>query len=251
MTTLRGAWKLLSLRFVLQQIALALVVMGLFVVWLRIPDSHAAYVMLTVLLGLFLVALAAGGETWLLLRLAGRENTRARLIRGGVALLVAAALGLAWLYWVEHLSSSDGLRAGYLNSQMPRGLRDWFSYQHLMAGLAFGWSLLEMLGLGLVLAIAFALATSEAPVASIKASLRSTTYWVVLLLSEFAVAPLASLLLQWKPGHGLWIESVSLLLRLLAVLLLCGCALSFVLAILAKRVRDSDVLMQSKPERPS
>ena len=102
-SVLRNAFSLLSIRLVLQQIGLAILVFALYALWLRIPDASAINVIGTVLLALIVLAVAGGGESALILRLADRPRTPARPLRGTLFLLAGVALWFAWSTLLDHL----------------------------------------------------------------------------------------------------------------------------------------------------
>ena len=242
---LRRAFSVLSLRLVLEQISLALVVFALFALWLRIPDASAMDVLGSVLLGLIVLAAAGMGEASLMLRLCGglpvtRGRFQVRVIRGAVILLGAGALAAAWWVLVAHVEVKNGLRAGYLNSRFPHSLRNVFSYGHIQRWLGWMGAALRWLGAGVLTLLAFALVTSSRPARSAKRGLGSGAYWVTLLVGAAVVSPATNSLLHWTPLHGLRLEMLSLVARLGLALLLNGIFVSLLLTILAACVRDTD-----------
>jgi len=96
----------MSVRLVLQQIGLALLVFLLYALWLRVPDASALDVIGSALLALLAVAVAGAGESALLLRLAGRARTPERLLRGALLLLAGAVLWFGWTALLNHLRGS-------------------------------------------------------------------------------------------------------------------------------------------------
>jgi hypothetical protein len=235
-SVLRGALGLLSVRWIAAQIGLALLVFALAVAWLRVPDASAVDVAGTVLLGLVVLAAAGGGEAALLLRLARRPVTRVRVLFGGFALLLVAALWSGW----SGLLSADGLTlsqwAGYLNSRFPQSLRDTFSYEHLFLWIPRFLSLLVWLVAGALAPMAAGAALSARPARAVIGTLRSVVYWIGFLVSVFVAVKVTGWLANWTPGHGLWVEAFSVVLRSCAVLAFDGVVVSLLLALLVASV---------------
>ena len=151
---MRPAIAVLSVRLVLQQIGLALLVFALSVIWLRVPDASAIDVAASVLLAFIVLTLAGVGESTLILRLADQQRTPARLVRGTALLLLGGALWIACSALLNHLQADDSLRAGYLNSRFPHSLRNIFSYDHILLWLGWLWSLLRSFWIGLIALVA-------------------------------------------------------------------------------------------------
>jgi hypothetical protein len=233
---LRRALALLTLRFALLQLGLAATVALLFAAWLRIPDSGIASVAATVLLALFLLALALFGEASLLHRLALLAPNRRTLLRGATALFLAAALWFAWSAWIDHLSLADGLRAAYWNSKFPRLFRGPNSFEDVLRWLGWLWLALRWLGVGLLLAAAVPCAQSSRPARAGLRVLFSASYWLAFVASAGLISIVAKALLGWTPGHGLGLEAASLALRLATVVLVDAALACYVLAVVAALV---------------
>jgi hypothetical protein len=237
---IRQVSALLHARLVAEQIVLAMIVAGLALIWLRIPDSGVLDVIVTCILGLLVLAVGAGGEAWLALRLTKNAVTRAKILRGALFFLATA---IVWVFWdalFEHLSGKDELYAGYINSRFSHSLRNVFSYEHVLRWLGWGWWLVEMLGTALLVVSAFALTASKEPKKAIGVTLRSGVFWLVFLIVLVCGVPAIAALAQWSPGHGLAIELTSLIVRMLLVVLLSGVASCAVLCVLAAGVITSD-----------
>jgi hypothetical protein len=234
----------MSVRLVLQQIGLALLVFLLYVLWLRVPDASALDVTGSALLALLAVAVAGVGESALLLRLAGRARTPERLLRGALLLLVGAVLWFGWSALLDHLrgsyDSNDVLWAGYLNSRFPHQLRNAFSYAHILLWLRWMWTILGWIGTGVIAIFVFAGTASARPLRAAGCALRSVTYWAALLAGTTAATAITGALVNWTPGHGLRVEMLSLVLRLAAAALVDAAVVCLLLAILAACVRRSD-----------
>ncbi|WP_263359720.1 hypothetical protein [Acidicapsa ligni] len=239
---LRGALALLNVRFILQQIILALLVFGLSVLWLRIPDASAIDVIGSVLLALIVLAVAGIGESSLILRLSGQHHTLSKLLRGALLLFIGAALWLGWSVLLQHLHGDDYLRAGYLNSRFPHSLRNLFSFEHILLCFGWLWATLRWIMAGIIAVFVFTLTASIRPLRAIVRALSSLSYWSVLILGTASAIVITGLLLEWTPGQGLTIEMLSLVLRLSVAMILDATIACFLLAILAVCERQTDAL---------
>lgn len=249
-SVLRNALNLLSVRLVVEQIGLALLVFLLYVAWLKVPDASVLDVIGSAVLALIALAVAGGGESALALRLAGRARTPGRLLRGALLVVVGVALWFAWSALLDHLHGDDSLRAGYWNSLVPHQLRNFISYTHILLWLGWAWTTLAWIGAGVIALFVFAWTASARPARAIAAVARSVTYWITVLLGTIVATVSIDSLIQWTPGHGLRVEFVSLVLRLslaglIGVILVC-----FLMAVLAARVRQSDALYATPAGTP-
>lgn len=230
---LRNAFALLPPRWIAAQIALALLVCVLCVAWLRVPDSSPAYLAATVLLGMIILALAGGGEAALLLWLSRRPLLRSRLIVGTLAVLLGVALWFGWSTLLDHFVENDPLWGGYLNSRFPPTWRNLFSYPHLLTGMYWCWTLLQWFGEGLLFALVGGLVVSSHPLRATKDTVRSVVYWITLIAGLYLLDTCTGWLANWTPGHGIVVEMLSLLLRMVALVSVDGVIASFILAVLA------------------
>ena len=73
-SVLRSAFALMSVRLVLQQTGLAVLIFLLYALWLRVPDASVLDVTGSVCLALIVIFAAGAGESMLMLRLAGRPR---------------------------------------------------------------------------------------------------------------------------------------------------------------------------------
>jgi hypothetical protein len=244
-SAIRAALALLSVRLVLQQIGLALVVFALSFAWLRIPDASALDVAASALLALLVLAIAGAGESTLILHLADHPRTLARLLRGTLLLLAAAVLWFGWSTLLGHLrgdyNQNDNTLAGYLNSRFPQALRYFFTYDHILRWIGWAWNLLGWIVAGVIAAFVFAWTASLRPMRAVAMLLRSVGYWCVVVLVSVGTTLLTTSLMQWTPGHGLRVEMLSLLLRLGVTVVADAAALCLLLATLAACVRRADV----------
>jgi hypothetical protein len=249
-SVLRSSLSLLSVRLVLAQIGLALLVFVLYVAWLRMPDASVLDVVGSAVLGLIVLAVAGAGESAIVLSLAGRARTPGRLLRGTLLLLASVALWLAWSALLDHMHGNDYLRAGYWNSRLPHRLRNFFSYEHILLWLGWFWGMLAWIGAGAIALPIFAATASARPLHAIVAATRSLAYWLAIVLCAIAATVGTGSLLRWTPGHGLRVELISLALRLGLAALIDAILVCFVLAILAACVRQSDALNSARYAAP-
>lgn len=237
----RPTLALFSVRLLLQQVGLALLVFALSLIWLRIPDASAIDIAGSVLLALIVIAIAGAGESALILRLADQGRTPVRLVRGTVLLLLGAALWIACSTLFDNLQANDTLRAGYLNSQSPHSLRNVFSYDHALLWFGWIWSLLQAICIGLITLFAVIATASSQPLRAIKRALHSPAYWIATAVGIPCAVALTIGLMRWTPAHGLRIEALSLVLRLGFILLADGVVACLLLAILTACARQENV----------
>ena len=237
---LRAAWHLVTLRFLLRQIALAAVAFALFAAWLRVPDGTVLAVAASALLALVLLVITFAGEAWLLLRVRGASITPRTLLRGAIALLVAMALLYPLSSLITHASAGDALRAGYFNSRFPASLRNTFSYAHWMSFFQEAWDSLFWAGVIVFSMAAVAMTAARGPLAAFSRMLRSLTAWIVLSLATIVGSEATLRLLYWTPGHGLTLEATSVVLRLVLITLLDAFLVCLSLALLIVLCQESD-----------
>ena len=249
-SVLRSALDLLSIRLVLKQIGLALLVFALYALWLRVPDASVIDVIASALLALIVLAVAGGGESTLILRLAGTARSPWRLLRGGLFLLAGVALWFAWATLLDHMHGDDYLRAGYLNSRFPHSLRNFFSFAHIVLWLGWMWTALEWIGAGVIAVFVFAATVSSQPLRPMTRALSCLSYWIALVLGITAATVLTGSLIEWTPGHGLRVEMLSLVLRLSLAVLVDAAVVCLLLAILAVCVRRTDSLYSTPAGTP-
>jgi hypothetical protein len=243
-SVLRSALSLLSVRLVLAQIGLALLVSLLYVVWLRMPDASVFQVINSMLLALIALAVAGAGESALMLRLAGRARTPGRLLRGTLLLLTGVALWFAWSALMGHFrgdyDQNDGTLAGYLNSRLPHAFRYLFTYENILRWIGWAWELLGWIVDGVIAVFVFSWTASLRPMRAVAVLLRSVGYWCVVVLVSVGTTLLTTLLMRWTPGHGLRVEMASLVLRLCVAVLAGGAAVCLLLTTLTVFTRRAD-----------
>jgi hypothetical protein len=246
LSVLRDALGLISLRLLLRQMGLGLLVFALCVVWLRMPDASALEVTGSAVLALVILAVAGMGESALVLRICGRASTPRTLLRGAALLLAGVALWLIWGALLDRLHGNDSLRAGYLNSRLPHSMRYFFTYERIALWLRWMWTALDWIGAGVITLFAFCMTASVQPMRAMARALGSIAYWIAMLVGVAAATFVTGLLMQWTPGNGLRVEMLSLMLRLCAAVLVDVAVVCLLLAILAAIVQRSDALY-SKP----
>ena len=237
---LRAARKKTSVRFLLLQSGLAAAAFLLFLLWLRIPDANGAEVLLSALLAVACLLMATGGEAWLLLRVHGTRATRASAVRGAVAILLAIVLLFPLSALLDHISINDSQRAGYLNSQLSANMRHILTYPRLMTLLHQAWASLFWAFAIVLTMVAVAVTVARKPLQALAGMLQSLTAWVVLSLFTIVASEVTLQLLHWTPGHGLGVETTSLLMRIAFTVLLNAWLLCFSLALLIVLAEQSD-----------
>jgi hypothetical protein len=247
---LRTAAAAMSVRLIVMQIALAALVFALVVLWLRLPDSSAVSVIATVLLGLIVLALASGGEMFLLLLLCARPRTISRVFKGALLIVAAFAVWLLWSWLITSLESGNGTLAGYLNSRVPASLRNFFSYAHIYRWLDWAGTIFQWIGAGTLAVVVYSLAASLRPRSAIRYALFSARYWVVLVVGGIMASELTGVLMHWTPGDALSLEMFSLIVRLAIVAVADTVIALFVLAVIAVCVQQSDALYETPAGGP-
>ena len=242
--------RLLTVGFILKQIGLGTLVFLISILWLRLPDASMIEVIASLLLAFLIVSIAGLGESAIVLQLCGASRTPRRLFLGALVLLAAAALWFAWSSWIEHLSASNDQLAGYLNSRFPHGLRNFFSYPHIVLWLGWLETAATLIGACILGLVAIAVTASARPVQTIVMALRSLSYWLVVIIGVTGASVFTTSILQWVPGHTLRVEMISLLLRLLAVIVVDGAVTCLVTLIVAACVRHTDAVYSTSAGTP-
>jgi hypothetical protein len=237
-----------TIALALQQIVLAAVLMLLIAGWLHVPEANVFEVLANIVLALVIACAAGAGESTIVLWLTNRHAVVSRIVRGTVTVLLAALLWYAVSVGLDHGSANDGLRAGYINSRFPASMRNVFSYEHLVTGFGWMWSALRWVIGGVLAAAAFACVACDAPVLGLLNIFGSRRYWMVLSLLVIAGAWITGALLTWTPGHGLRVEMISLVVRLLIVIGLDAMAIALLLQAMAFAVRGSQPVGRGEPE---
>ncbi|WP_263410080.1 hypothetical protein [Terriglobus tenax] len=232
MSLLRGALRRFSLKLLLLQIGLALVVFLMALLWLRLPDASVLWVIVSFVFGLLIAAVAGAGQSWIALWVARQTCKRKRLLAGSIAIVAAVAVWLLATHWIEPLHSNDFQRASYLNSQTPRSLRYFFTFDRIYKMLDWLWSTLSWIIVSVLTVFSFAVILGR--VRGALRSLFSLTWWVVFLALTWLASAVTGWILGWVPGRGLKVEALSLVARLLFVVLFDGLVASFLLALLAE-----------------
>lgn len=236
----KDALALLSVRLVLTQLGLVVGALGLFLLWLRLPDASILEVIGSALLAVLVVGVAGLAECRLIFSLACRPLTPGRLVRGTLFLFVGVALWFVWRAWLAHLSSHDPVRAGYLNSQAPHRLRYLLTFEHILLWLGWMWSALQWIGAGFIAALVFPFVAGGRPFRAALFILRSLSFWFTLLVGVTVATLFTGALMAWTSLHGLLAETFSLVLRLTIAALFDGYVACLLLVTLAVCVRRAD-----------
>jgi len=248
---LRPALSLLTVRLVLRQIGLALLVFLLYAAWLRIPDASVIEVAITVLLALLILAIAGAGESALILRLCAAPRTPSKLLRGTLMVLAGTALWLAWTAFLDHFRGNDFMRAaGYANSRFTHQLRYVFTFEHILLWLGWLWTILEWIGAGVIAIFVFAATAGARPLRAIAYTVRCIAYWCAVVLVTTATTIVTGSLMNWTPGRGLRVEMLSVILRLTFAILFDAVLVCFLLATLAVCIRQADALYSTLAGTP-
>jgi hypothetical protein len=242
--------RLLNIGFILKQIGLGALVFTISIVWLRVPDASVIEVVASILLALLIVSIAGLGESAILLQLCGTSRTPRRLFLGALILLAAVTLWFGWSSWIDHLSASNDQLAGYLNSRFPHGLRNFFSYSHIVLWLGWLETSATWTGACILALIAITITASARPAKAIVMALRSLSYWLVVIVGVTGARVFTTSILQWVPGQTLRVEMISLVLRLLAVIVVDATVACLVTLIVAACVRQSDAVYTTSEGTP-
>lgn len=247
----RDALSLLNPRWVLKQMMLALIVVMLSIGWLRLSDSNVLWVSSSLLLGLAILAVAGGGETALLLSLAGQARSRGRLLRGSLLLFVGVVLWYLVEIVIHHAQAGDPLRAGYYNSRFNASARSHFTYEHIIMWLGWLWTTLRWVCASVLGALFIAPIPATRPGPAIGRTVRSLTYWVATALFCFGGSAVTDALVEWTPGHGLGVEIVSVTLRLLCAFVVDAVLACLVLAVILECVRRAELGYKARAGTPA
>ena len=239
-----------SVRLVLKHAGLALAVFLLSLVWIRLPDASVMDVIGTALLAVLIVLIAGAGESGMILRLCGKARDPRRLLVGTAVLLVGIAMWLGWSAWIDHLTGGNDQLGGYLNSRLPHGMRNFFSYPHIVTCLSWVETAAVWIGAGALGLAVVAVTASARPLRAMAVGFRSMSYWVVVIVGATGAAILTTSLLRWVPGRTLRVEMMSLIARLAVVILVDVSVAALVLAISAACVRRSDAAYETPVGTP-
>jgi hypothetical protein len=246
----KDALALLSVRLVAAQLGLVALVFGLFLLWLRMPDASVMEVVGSGLLGLLIAAVACLGESRLILHLAGRYSTPARLLRGALSVIAGIVLWLLLSALIAHLGDRDALRAGYFNSKAPHQLRHLLTFEHILLWLGWIWTTIKWIGAGFIAAFVFTVTASAKPLRAATLVLRSFSFWPVLVIGTIIASLVTRTLMRWLPMHGLWPEMFSLGVRLSIAVLFDGIVACWFLATLAVLMRRADAAYSTPAGTP-
>lgn len=241
----REALRLLGPLHVIAQIGLAVLVFLLSVLWLRLSDASACWLVITVVLGIIILLVAGAGEAAILLALTRAPRaprtprTPRKLLRGAVIVIALLALWFGWTVLLSH-HGNDVLITGFLYSKLPRSLRHIFNYENLELFESWFWDAVAWIGTGILAALLLPLIASIRPLRAASCALRSASFWITLIAGTLIASFLTGELLQWTPGNGLSIEFASLIFRISLIALIDSAVACIFLALIAACVRRAN-----------
>ncbi len=132
------------------------------------------------------------------------------------------------------------MRAGYLNSRAPHQLRNLLTFEHILLWLGWMGNTIQWIGAGFIAAFVYALTAGEHPLRTVVKTLRSSSFWFVLVVGTTAATLSTGALMSWLPLHGLWPEMFSLGLRLAVAALFDAIIACWLLATLSVCLRRAE-----------
>lgn len=184
--------------------------------WLRVPDSHAWQFLLSVILGLTIVA----AFLWLHATTFRRLRLSVLPIPTPVQLLILVCIIFFWMFLLQPISATrsfEPLLAGYINSKLSPQMRSFFTFERLVQWQEGVLDLLEWLIAGLLIPVAMAaVATGKnsRTFRGLSGVYQRWQYWAAVFLGGFAGERLTAALVSWTPGNGLIGETLSVVTRL-------------------------------------
>ena len=184
--------------------------------WLRMPDSHAWQFLLSVILGLAIVAVFL----WLHATTFRRLRASVLPVPTPVQLLTLVCIILFWMFLLQPISATrsfEPLLSGYFNSKFSPQMRSFFTFARLVQWQEYLLDLLEWLIAGLLLPAAMAAVATGKDTRTFRGLsyvYQRWQYWAAVFLCGFAGEGLTSALVQWTPGKGLVGETISVVARL-------------------------------------
>ncbi len=184
--------------------------------WLRVPDSHAWQFLLSVILGLAIVA----AFLWLHATTFRGLRTSVLPVPTAVQLLTLVCIIFFWMFLLQPISATrsfEPLLSGYFNSKFSPQMRSFFTFARLVQWQEYLLDLLEWLIAGLLLPAAMAAVATGKDTRTFRGLsyvYQRWQYWAAVFLCGFAGERLTSALVQWTPGKGLVGETISVVARL-------------------------------------
>jgi hypothetical protein len=188
--------------------------------WLLLPDARAWQLLLTVLTALLLVACFAWLHSGTLAYAANPEpGAFAAAFRPCARRMAWFLLGTAVLFilmdLVDRWSDAIWPIAGYLYAKTPSHLRPARGELAYVTAIQYGWAVLMWY---LLPVLTLPWVTAKVSGNRLRAgfgALANWRYWLVMALTVVMGVWITGLLADWTPGHGLHVEMVSMVLRLL------------------------------------
>ncbi len=185
--------------------------------WLQIPDSHTWEFAVSMLSALALVC----AFCWLQVAVFARLRTG-----GGTGALWVRMLGFAvvfavWFFAAQWIASgNNGVQqvADYWNSKLSAGQRVVFTPERI--GSTLGWAMLvaELVLAAILIPIAMELGTRGLRglrFGDMARPWKGWLFWVVVIVAGICTVEATSALVNWVPGHGVGLQTFSVLARLL------------------------------------
>jgi len=205
--------KMKSKLVVLQWVGNLALILAVFL-WLQIPDSHIWQFALSIISGLLIVLAALWLYAITVRELRG--STTPMLLRM-LLLLLFAGLWLIMLYPIIWGRGKEMLLAGLWNSKLPPHLRNFFTYDRLLAWQEHFYDLAQWTLAGLLLPIALEISAFGVRLANLKRASRVWLrwfYWLCVVIAGFVATSLTRALAAWTPGKGVAEETISVLARM-------------------------------------
>ena len=216
-----------------------LVLAGLGMLWLQIPDSHVWEFTFSLLSAAVIVGLFFWLWTSVFRFLLEPTDEKGRW---WVQWLLLAAVIVAW--WllqrpIDWLMEHRYLYAGYWTSRLPYWMRGLRTREHLVLLQSLIYFSLRLIVAGLLLPVAVVAGGARFTSAArrILSVWSRWRYWVAALVVGWIAFGVSGKLMGWTPGHGLVRETLSALMRLGIVFTLNVFLACFLLALVAVGLR--------------
>jgi hypothetical protein len=238
MSAWRETFRTMGIRLVAGVWAGTLVLVGLSVLWLQIPDSHLWEFVFSILFACGLLALFFSGCTWLFKKMLKSFEEERWWLQW---MLLAAVIVVWWLLQmpIDKLLEHRALYAGYWTSRLPHWLRWLRTYENLVLLQNWVYFSLRLVVTALLLPIAVIAGASRirGSAGRILGLWSQWWYWAATFVCGWVAFAVSGTLMNWTPGHSLMSELLSLLVRLGFVFTLDVILACFVLAVIVVGLR--------------
>lgn len=243
MSAWRDALRRLRISLVAKVWVGVLVLAGLGVLWLQIPDSHVWEFCFSLLSAGVMVGLFFGMCRWVFGSVLEPAGERGRWwVRWA---LLAAVIVVWWLLqWpIDRLMEHRYLYAGYWTSRLPYWLRGLRTREHLIVLQTWIYFSLSLMVAGLLLpgAVVASAGQLRAVGRHILGVWARWWYWVAVLVCGWIAFAVGGKLMGWTPVHGLAGEMLSVFVRLGVVFTLDVFLVCFVLGLVAVGLQRDEV----------